>query len=471
MLAQILSRDFIVKSMSKLAKGIKEQEELFAKSDPDVTKLMEEAGVEVEDLRRAGHEVDEALSREAGRGAGDLDGQAFFPRDPVVCLAQSALQQFCEEKFQNSIVNNAARRAGPSQNIPVTDMEMENSLAMFLSDSQPEHHLMKRYELLDLGWANCLMAIGVRNFYGRRPFNDKPAQPSIIGNRSRVVLLSDWGSGLPRARKVSAAVREALDEADAASRDKHVIHLGDVYYTGLAREYEKNFLAYWPVEKNESDAIHSWALNSNHDMYSGGWGYFDYLLRDDERFKGHIDSEGNPSSFFGLENDHWLILGLDTGYHENRIFDAHDLYGSQAAWVGERLAGAPQKKGILLSHHQPFSAYGKGGENLLEKLENPLKAGKVRAWFWGHEHRCTLYEPRENIRYPRCIGHGGVPFYVVRKKLPEGIAYEYRQGFRDLVEEWNYFGFVVMDFEGETINVRYVNERGVTHHEELITKA
>ena len=27
----------------------------------------------------------------------------------------------------------------------------------------------------------------------------------------------------------------------------------------------------------------SWALNGNHDMYSGGWGYFDHLLAD-ERF-------------------------------------------------------------------------------------------------------------------------------------------------------------------------------------------
>lgn len=468
MLAQLLNREFLLKSMEKLSQGIKEQAEHYDKGDPAVAKLMEEAGVDVDDLRRAGDEFEEALGREKPRLREKLDDIAFFPRDPVLGLAQSALQQFCEEKKSDSI-QNGTRGASAAQNIAVTDEEIDDSLAMFLSGSPPQRGLWGKYELLDIGWANCLAAIGVRAWRGRHPFNNNPAEPFQISNRARVILLSDWASGLPRARKVSGVIREILDEADAASRDKHVLHLGDVYYSGHPSEYEDNFLAYWPVEKKEADNISSWSLNANHDMYSGGWGYFDYLLRDDIRFKGHKDSNGIASSFFSLENDNWLILGLDTGYHEDRIFDPHDLYGGQAEWVKERLSSAPQKKGILLSHHQPFSSYEEGGENLLEKLANPLKAGSVGAWFWGHEHRCVLYEPRENIMYPRCIGHGGAPFHVPGAP-PAGVAYEYRQGFYDLLESWNYFGFVVMDFEGEAINVRYVNERGLTHHEEVIHK-
>ena len=32
--------------------------------------------------------------------------------------------------------------------------------------------------------------------------------------------------------------------------------------------------------------------------------------------------------------------------------------------------------------------------------------------FWGHEHRCVMYEPWQNIQYGRLLGHGGVPVYM-----------------------------------------------------------
>jgi len=199
-------------------------------------------------------------------------------------------------------------------------------------------------------------------------------------------------------------------------------------------------------------------------MYSGGKGYFDYLLSD-KRFELQENS-----SFFSLENDKWLLLGLDTGYHE-KMFDPHDLYGQQNMWAYKRLLTS-KKTGILLSHHQPFSAFEKKGKKILDKLQTPLQENLVRAWFWGHEHRCTFYRPMQHIEYPRCIGHGGVPFYVSNDPLPtaNGVIYEYRDGFDDLLESWNYFGFVVLDFEDDIINVRYINERGYKHKEETFTR-
>ena len=301
---------------------------------------------------------------------------------------------------------------------------------------------------------------------GLHPFKSEPATPYKIGDNARVVLFSDWGSGLPRAQKVSAEIRKQLTDPAAAHRDKHLIHLGDVYYSGWAREYEKNVLPFWSVNENEADAISSWSLNGNHDMYSGGKGYFEGLLGD-RRFKNQENS-----SFFSLENDKWLLLGLDTAYHENRFKDPHDLYGNQNEWVYKKLSEAKDKTGILMTHHQPFSAYDEGGEKILDKLRNSLDEKLVQAWFWGHEHRCAFYEPRENIKYPRCIGHGGIPFYVESSPLPtnKGVVYEYRDGFDDLMESWNYFGFVVLDFEGDSIDVRYINEQGYEHKRETILK-
>src|SRR5207245_6113755 len=52
----------------------------------------------------------------------------------------------------------------------------------------------------------------------------------------------------------------------------------------------------------------SFALNSNHEMYAGGEGYFRALLADN-RFA----AQGGLS-YFALENNQWLIIGLDTAY-------------------------------------------------------------------------------------------------------------------------------------------------------------
>ncbi len=445
MIKQFLEREFMLKSAFTLKQSIVETISR-AESSPEVRQVLEENQVEAKELQEAQSELQEAINREQQRAQSKEDGVAFFPRDVVMSLAQSSLQQYCDVKKPSEIVQKTdeIRAASPQGEIPVADRELSAGLSDFLSEGT-QRLLFNDFELADIGWANTLLAIGIRNWRKPYPFNDKPATPYRIGNNSRVILFSDWGSGLPRAQKIGQAIRKELLDPAAQNRDKHVIHLGDVYYSGWAQEYENNFLPYWPVQESEADTISSWSLNANHDMYSGGKGYFDYLLND-TRFKAQ-----EKSSFFSLENDKWLLLGVDTGYHTNRIFDPHDLYGEQNLWVYDRLSKAKDKTGILLSHHQPFSAFEKGGEELLKKLRNPLDEKLIRAWFWGHEHRCTWYKERENIMYPRCIGHGGIPFYVKSGELPtdKGVIYEYREGFDDLIEAWNYFGFVVLDFEGD----------------------
>src|SRR5439155_9589200 len=97
-----------------------------------------------------------------------------------------------------------------------------------------------------------------------------------------------------------------------------LVHLGDVYYAGTQDEVENRFLSLWP---RRVGAINR-AANSNHEMYSGGYGYFDQTLR---RF-------GQSSSVFALQNDHWLLVGLDTAYAE------HDLAHRQAEWLANLVA-------------------------------------------------------------------------------------------------------------------------------------
>jgi hypothetical protein len=255
-------------------------------------------------------------------------------------------------------------------------------------------------------------------------------------------------------------MRRSVEEGVVAGREVHVIHLGDVYYSGWKREYKKRFFPYWPVRPDEADSIGSWCLNANHDMYSGGYAYYDYLLAD-PRFK-----RQGRSSFFELFNQHWRILSLDTGWENG------DLKDPQAKWVEQR-ASADGRKLMLLSHHQLFTVYDHDCDvRAGEKLKGVLDAGLVRAWFWGHEHRCVIYRSEGGVAYPRCIGHGGVPAWMFRDEADpylEPAIYEYRGRFWKGAEPWALMGFAVLDFEPEgNVKVSYVDENGYTHKQEVL---
>ena len=177
---------------------------------------------------------------------------------------------------------------------------------------------------------------------GRHDFVERAPVVSIA-DQARLIVVGDWGSGIPRAQKIAEHMRTYIDEGVCAEcRNVHVVHLGDVYYSGWRREYEKRFLPFWPVKLGESSRIHSWCLNGNHDMYSGGFGYYDFLLKD-PRFAAQ-----KGASFFCLEHRHWKIFGLDSSWDDGGLKDP------QAGWLKGKLDSS--KKTMLLTHHQPFSS-------------------------------------------------------------------------------------------------------------------
>jgi hypothetical protein len=81
------------------------------------------------------------------------------------------------------------------------------------------------------------------------------------------------------------------------------------------------------------------------------------------------------------------------------------------SWLGRILKTAGNRKVVLFSHHQPFTLLdNNGGGNLLQTLSEFLDAGKIFAWYWGHEHRCLLYDSHPQYKFSgRCVGHSGFP--------------------------------------------------------------
>jgi Calcineurin-like phosphoesterase len=459
-IADVLSKSFLADQLAAVERAMQDLEP--GELEPDD---IDHASRAITAARRAMPPGQATFGPPPGgmRGGGpDLDEVSYFAREPVVSLLQSALEEHIETHLPDALepvapVAAAPGTRGPADFIPVADRRLGGE----------DRRLAGPFEITDPGWIASFITFQLRRLRGKHPFKSEPAPPVEIDERARLLLVGDWGSGLPRAQRVATQMRKVLDEGIAERRQQHVVHLGDVYYSGLERECDRRFLAHWPVHPDEAQTITSWSLNGNHDMYSGGHAYFDRLLAD-PRF-----ARQERSSFFSLRGPHWEILGLDTAWDEEDVHDPRTDLGlkdPQGDWVGER-ARESGRKLLLLSHHQLLSAYSEVGPVLARKLAAPLAEGRIAAWFWGHEHRCMTYKPVAGLQYGRCIGHGGVPVYMSHDAddpYPEPGAYEYRDFLGDWPERWAIFGFAVLDFDGDVIDVRYIDENGTEHHSERL---
>ncbi|XXF77250.1 hypothetical protein P2318_29980 [Myxococcaceae bacterium GXIMD 01537] len=211
--------------------------------------------------------------------------------------------------------------------------------------------------------------------------------PERIGDGARLALLSDFGTGLYGAPVCARSIENAARPLDV------LLHLGGIYYSGTESEVERRFLDVLPRAPN----LMRRALNSEHEMHSGGYGYFHRAL----------PALGQLASHFALENERWLLVGLDTGYLEG------DLSESQVAWFGALMERARERnqRVIVTSHHAPFSRLGRASLRLTERLMPWLDAGRVFAWYWGHEHRCVVYARHTAWKvYGRCLGHAGFAY-------------------------------------------------------------
>lgn len=392
-----------------------------------------------------------------GEEARSLDLLAYLPRDPTLSLVQSGVERYLLEHASHLLERAGAtdeERRGGAEPPPIADYVLRIPDSAIPSESASDRRLGGAFELTDPRWISVVVAIGRRRLLGRHRFVDAPAPPRRLADDARVIVFGDWATGIDRARRVAGQIRKALDAPQAKGRECHVIHLGDTYYAGWDDEYRDRFLPHWPVKAGDPHG--SWSLNGNHDMYTGGHGYFEVLLAE-ERFAPYHQG----SSWFSLENEHWQLLGLDTAWED------HDLNGSQAAWVDTRLAEGSGRRTMLLSHHQLLSAYGSGGPKLKSRLAQALASGRVNAWLWGHEHRCVVYEPGEGVRAPRCLGHGGVPVHADHSR-PPAVRWHLEASYRHWWEEWALCGFAVLDFDGPEVSVEYVNEYGGVDYTEML---
>jgi hypothetical protein len=449
MIAQILNNEFLLGAAENTRLGLKKTLEDRERRVEAAESPLSELGTE--ELQEVMVELDRAVRDAEANDTGDPQSTTIWmPREPILAIIQSELTRLAEERpkaIETEPEGPASRRIADEN----TETREDGRRAFGAFE------VTRPKILSDPRWLWSGVVIAWNAFKKKAEFGGLPERPVAIADDAQILLVGDWGSGLPRARAVAHQMRLTLDAGKAARREQHVIHLGDVYYTGSKREYEEHFLANWPVQTGED--IASYTLCGNHDMYSGGHAYYATALAD-PRF-----ARQAGKSVFALANGSWQILALDSSYQ-----DQH-LHGAQPAWIGQQLEAADRRRTMLLSHHQLWSAYENAGDGLRPDVTQMLAAGKIDAWLWAHEHRCLTYGPRENLAFSGCVGHGGIPEYLIAREgdpYPPGLRYDYRAKHGTGIEPWNTFGFAVLELEGPNITIRYIDEDGRNHHEETL---
>jgi Calcineurin-like phosphoesterase len=216
--------------------------------------------------------------------------------------------------------------------------------------------------------------------------------PEKLDDSARIFVAGDFGTGM-YGSIVTATTISKSPEAFSL-----LLHLGDIYYSGEPNEVKTRFLDIWPFKSGKR----SRTLNGNHDMYSGGYGYFDVAL----------PTFDQPSSYFAMQNASWTLLFLDTAYKDN------DLDDQQVDWISHTIEASGNRKKILFSHHPLFSNFKNQGVHLAAKLHPFLQSRDITAWYWAHEHHCVIYDPHPLYGFKaRCLGNGGMP--SKRKKVAD----------------------------------------------------
>ncbi|MEP7146395.1 MAG: metallophosphoesterase [bacterium] len=283
-----------------------------------------------------------------------------------------------------------------------------------------------------------------------------------------IALVADWATDTNESDKIGALIK--------SHKPDYSIHLGDIYFVGMKDEIAQNFF-------NENSSWYrgtsgSFSIMGNHEMYSRGISYFRDLL---PTLGVHSKKEnqylGQKASYFCLENEHWRIVCLDTGYNSvgipilEYIFKPkYNFHADIMKWLEGILNLKNDKRGIIfLTHHQYTSAFEEEYKKAGDQLASLIGSDRKVLWFWGHEHRLAAYGLHKHDEgvsaFGRCIGNGGMPVefkhQINENKARECnlILYDERKNTEIKDINIGYNGFVILNIIDAELTAEYFDIR------------
>lgn len=304
-----------------------------------------------------------------------------------------------------------------------------------------------KYEALDTGWVEAFI-VWLDYYFTSRNF-PTPGVWLKIPDLASFAVFGDWGGGCWSGNRVAQIVSNLIKNM----KPDYSIHLGDVYYTGETINEQEFLLDLWPKAQKDN-----FTLNSNHEMYPVGKGYFDVALTN-----GLFKSQ-QGKSFFALENTNWIIVGLDSAF----AADKNDFYLQGAINSVQqdflREVKAKGKSVIVLCHHNPVDLTGTKKELLWGQVYDILGAS-LKYWYWGHVHGAAVYKDIDNVKC-RLAGHGVIPWgnaSSLQESMGNSVEwYENKSPIpQDKPRVQN--GFALLKLNGPELKELFYGEDGLIH--------
>lgn len=354
--------------------------------------------------------------------------------------------------------------APQNSTIALVQAAMEQQLGPDIGDSQRRGvvdstgaPVAERFGDTDPGWIEVVIDVIGTSLEGKANFvthSDLGDFMFGIPDQCTIALVADWGADNDSA----IHVRDQI----VAKHPDYVIHLGDIYYAGQDNE-ARTFLSHWP----KAGQKRSFALNGNHEMYSGGHAYFEKVL----------PAFLQPASYFGLYNQNWQLLGVDTAFVDHQLTSPNDSrLDKQFAWIIDKLKDTTRLS-ILLSHHQPFSAFQPEHDNAsrlredITKISDAVGPDAIFGWFFGHEHKCTIYDDSYSSYRARLIGHGCIPHLPPTPPDSPPVPFtSTNTTTRPDGSGYAISGFALLTLNGPVLQIEFINEDGTTYSKETWTK-
>ena len=189
-------------------------------------------------------------------------------------------------------------------------------------------------------------------------------------DNATIAVIGDWGTGMNEALVL-------LQQIARNFQPDVLVHLGDIYYSGLPSECKSHFTDLidkaWPDAGPRPKPL-VFTLDGNHDRYAGSNGGYYELIKNLNTAAG----KPQPNSYFAIRNNFWQFVAMDTsritirtpvqtaaGTSLTRLVDQEipwhiDKIRNSGANVNKAVNPSGARGTVLLSHHQLYSFTGVG---------------------------------------------------------------------------------------------------------------